>query len=420
LSRRFARARSIALDISLLRDSTAFRALWIGQIIALAGTQMRIVAVPWQVFQITRSTVAVGLIGLVEVVPLILFSIWAGAIADRMDRRKMLWRTQAGLLVTSLALAAVSLQESPSLAAIYSLTALSSALSALERPAFTSMIPSLVGEDRLTQAMALRQVVFQTTQIVGPMLGGLMIAAFDISWVYVIDAATFAAANVALRWAPPSLPEHAGDASQLELIREGLGFAFRTPIILSIFLIDLVAMVFGMPRAVFPALAERVFEIGAGGVGLLYSAPSIGALVAALTGGWVNRVRRQGRYVIVAVAVWGAAITLAGVCLFSLPLTLFFLAVAGGADVISAILRGAMLQAATPDSLRGRVSAANLMVVTGGPRLGDLEAGLVAGVVGAPASVVIGGAACLVGTAVVARAIPALDRYETSRSFRER
>ncbi|HZA19948.1 MAG TPA: MFS transporter [Actinomycetota bacterium] len=411
MSRRFSRARSIALDMSLLKDSVPFRALWIGQVIALTGTQMRIVAVPWQVFQITHSTVAVGLIGLVEVIPLILFSIWAGAIADRMDRRKMLWRTQSGLLVVSLALAAVSLQESPSLLAIYSLTAVSSALSALERPAFTSMIPGIVGEDRLTQATALRQVVFQTTQIVGPMLGGLMIAAFDIAWVYVIDAATFIGANVALRWVPPAVPEGRSDATQPELIREGLAFAFRTPLILSIFLIDLVAMVFGMPRAVFPALAERVFEIGPGGVGLLYSAPSLGALLAALTAGWVNRVRKQGRGVIVAVAVWGGAITLAGLCLFSLPLTLLFLALAGGADVVSAILRGAMLQAATPDHLLGRVSAANLMVVTGGPRLGDLEAGLVAGAVGAPASVVIGGVACLLGTAVVAKAIPALDRY---------
>jgi Transmembrane secretion effector len=404
--------------MSLLKDSVPFRALWIGQIVALTGTQMRIVAVPWQVFQLTDSTVAVGLIGLVEVVPLILFSIWAGAIADRMDRRKMLWRTQSGLIVTSLALAAVSVQESPSVTLIYVLTALSSALSALERPAFTSMIPAIAGEDRLTQATALRQVVFQTTQIVGPMLGGLMIAAFDISWVYVIDAATFIGANLALRWVPPAIPVNRSDASQLDLIKEGLGFAFRTPLILSIFLIDLVAMVFGMPRAVFPALAERVFEIGPGGVGLLYSAPSLGALLAALTAGWVNRVRRQGRAVIVAVAIWGGAITLAGLCLFSLPLTLIFLAVAGGADVISAIFRGAMLQAATPDPLLGRVSAANLMVVTGGPRLGDLEAGLVAGVAGAPASVVIGGIACLLGTAAVAKAIPALDRY-TSPSLRD-
>lgn len=418
MSRRFARARSVALDVSLLRESVPFRALWIGQLVALAGSQMRIVAVPWQVFQITKSTVSVGLIGLVEVLPLILFSIWAGAIADRMDRRKMLWRTQTGLIVTSLALALVAMQDSPSLIAIYSLTGISSALSALERPAFTSMIPAIVGEGRLTQAMALRQVVFQMTMIVGPMLGGVMIAAFDISWVYIIDAATFAVANVALRWVPPALPQRSGEASQLELIKEGLGFAFRTPLILSIFLIDLVAMVFGMPRAVFPALAERVFEIGPGGVGLLYSAPSIGALIAALTGGWVNRVVRQGRGVIIAVSLWGASITLAGLCLFSLPLTLFFLAVAGGADVVSAILRGAMLQAATPDALRGRVSAANLMVVTGGPRLGDLEAGLVAGAVGAPASIVVGGVACLLGTAAVAKAIPALARYAPTRSLR--
>jgi MFS family permease len=198
----------------------------------------------------------------------------------------------------------------------------------------------------------------------------------------------------------------------LQSVREGLAFAIRRPVILSIFLVDLVAMIFGMPRAVFPALAERTFHGGAGILGLLYAAPAAGALISALTTGWVTRIRRQGLAVILSVAAWGAAITLAGLTLFSLILTLVFLAVAGGADVVSAVFRGTMLQDATPDALRGRLNALNIMVVTGGPRLGDFEAGLVAGAFGAPASIVIGGLACLLGTGVLSGMVPAFRRYK--------
>jgi predicted MFS family arabinose efflux permease len=183
--------------------------------------------------------------------------------------------------------------------------------------------------------------------------------------------------------------------------------------LLSIFLTDLVAMIFGMPRAVFPALAENVFHVGAKGVGLLYAAPSVGALTAAMLGGWVTRIVRQGRAVIVSVFAWGGAIALAGLSLWSLPLTLVFLAVAGAADVYSAIFRGTMLLQSTPDELRGRVSAVNIMVVTGGPRVGDLEAGLLASAVGVGPSVALGGIACLVGTAAIAWFIPALRNYRT-------
>ncbi len=261
--------------------------------------------------------------------------------------------------------------------------------------------------------MALRQVVFQTTLIVGPAIGGFVIHAFGVEWVYVLDAVSFLASLAALRWVPPRPPGEMGQATRLESIREGLRFSFKTPLLLSIFSIDLVAMIFGMPRAVFPALAEHRFGMGARGLGLLYAAPSVGALVGALTTGWVAGVQRRGRAVIVAVAAWGAAITFAGLSVFSLPLTLLFLALAGAADVVSAVFRGTMLFEQTPDHLRGRVSAVNIMVVTGGPRLGDIEAGLVAAIpaVGAAGSVVIGGVACLLGTAAVAALSPSLRSY---------
>lgn len=414
MARRFANARSLALDISPLRDSPAYRALWLGQIVSLMGTNMRYVAVPWQIFGLTGSTVAVGLIGLAEVIPLIIVSIFSGALADAVDRRRLLVWTQIGLMATAGALAAISLWDRPSIGWIYALTAMASTLNAIDRPARSAMVPNLVAPGKISAAMALRQVVFQVTQIVGPLVAGVMIAALHISWVYAIDAVTFLAALAALRWVPPDRPVRA-TSTPLEAVREGLRFSVRTPLILSIFLIDLVAMVFGMPRAVFPELASDVFDLGAGGVGLLYASLSVGALAGALTSGWVERVSRQGLAVLVAVATWGAAITLAGLSLWSLPLTLALFAIAGAADVVSAVFRGTMLIESTPEVLRGRVLAVQIMVVTGGPRLGDVEAGLAAGVVGAPGSIVLGGAACILGMIAVAGAFPSLRSYRAQR-----
>ncbi len=411
MARRFPTPRSLALDVSPLRDSPAYRALWLGQIISLIGTNMRYVAVPWQVFRITGSTVAVGLIGLAEVVPLILVSLVAGAVADRREKRRLIGQTQLGLMGASFALAAVSLMDSPPLAAIYGLTALSSALNAIDRPARTAMVPDLVAPGKIPAAMALRQVVLTVTQVVGPLIAGLAIATLPLSTVYLVDGMTFVAALVSLRWIPRSIPIDPAAQPTMAAVREGLRFSLKTPLVLSIFVIDLVAMIFGMPRAVFPALAENTFHMGAGGLGLLYASVSVGALFSAVTTGWVTRVKHQGRAVLIAVTVWGAAVTLAGLSLHSLPLTLFFLAVAGAADVISAVFRGTMLLEATPKELLGRVSAVQIMVVTGGPRLGDVEAGLVAGAVGAPASVVIGGVACLVGTGLVAGAFRSMRDY---------
>lgn len=412
-ARRFPLPRELALDVSPVRESVPYRALWLGQIVSLIGTQMRIVAVSFQIFELTGSTFAVGLLGLVEVVPLIVFSIIGGALADRTDRRGLMIKMQVGLMLTAVGLTIASLQPEPSVAAIYALSGVASVFQAIDRPARSAIIPGLVTLEKLPAALALRQVVFQTTQIVGPFVGGVLIAAFggDVAPVYGIDAVSFTAALVALRWVPRSKPRGTAEQTPFESVREGLHFALRTPLIFSILAIDLIAMIFGMPRAAFPELAETTFSMGAAGLGLLYAAPATGALLAALSSGWVKRVNRHGRAVIVAVAVWGVAIALAGLTVFWLPLTLFFLAAGGAADAISAIFRGTILNQNTPDLLRGRVNSVNLMVVTGGPRLGDLEAGLAAGVLGAPGSIVFGGVACLVGTGVLVWRIPQLERY---------
>ena len=424
MSRRLlAWARALAVDISPLRDSVAFRALWGGQIISRIGTQMRIVAVPFQVFQITESPAAVGLIGLAEVVPLIVFSIIGGALVDTMDRRKLMFFCELALLLNSAALAVVSLSESPSLVWIYALVAIGGAVTAVDQPARNAMSPTLVRPDQVPAAMALRQVVQQVTHVVGPAVGGLLIAALDsVAALYVIDALTFLASLVTLRWLPVGRPLPSEETSEgrvtLGAIREGLSYAFRTPVLLGIFCVDFVAMVFGMPRAVFPALAETTFDAGAAAVGFLYAAPSAGALVAALTTGWVGRLRRPGRAILISATGWGAAITLAGLSLHSFPLTLFWLAVAGAADVISAVFRATVLVEATPDSLLGRVSALNLMVVSSGPRLGDVEAGLAAELVGVGPSIVLGGAVCFAGTSIVAAGFPSLRSYRARSGAR--
>ena len=407
MNRRFSAA---LVDISPLRESPAYRALWLGQMVSLLGSNMRLVAVAWQVFELTGSTVAVGLVGLVEVVPLIAVSIVGGAYVDTTDRKKLITYAQIGLMLCSGTLGLLSLLSTPELWVIYLLTGIASAFNAIDRPARSSLLPHVVPEGKLTAAMALRQVLFQTTTIIGPALGGILVASVSVGWVYLLDALSFTAALVALRWVPRiPVPEEVTD--RLQAIRDGLSFAVKTPVLLSIFVVDLVAMVFGMPRAVFPALAKETFDAGATALGLLYAAPAAGALLGALTTGWVSNVRRQGMAVLLAVTAWGAAIALAGLSLFSLTLTIVFLAIAGAADVVSAVFRGTILLERTPDALRGRLNALNIMVVTGGPRLGDVEAGLAAGLMGAPASVVLGGVACLAGTGVVAYAFPSLRNY---------
>ena len=375
---------------------------------------MRFVAVPWHVYELTGSVAAVGLLGLAEVIPLILFSLVGGAAADRRERRGLIAQMQTASLVSAALLAFLSLADRPNVLWIYALVALSSSFEAVERPARTAMLPNILPEGKMPAALAVRQVAFHLTLIIGPSLGGILIAAIGVTWVYAIDTVTYLAALIALKWIPEVMPDVNEGQSPADAVREGLRYAVRTPLILSIFVIDLIAMIFGMPRAVFPELAQRTFDGGARIVGFLYAAPSVGALAGALLSGWVKRIRRQGLAVILAVLAWGTAIALAGLSTFSLALTLLFLAIAGASDVISAVFRGSMLLEATPDRLRGRVSSLNLMVVIGGPRFGDVEAGLVAAWVGAPASILVGGVACLLGTGALAAAAPVLRRYSVS------
>jgi MFS family permease len=406
--------RGLAVDITPLRRSRDFRLLWLGQLVSNTGRQITVVALPYQVFVQTHSPFAVGLIGLVEVVPLVVSTIAGGAVADRVDRRKLLLVTEIGLAATSALFVAGAVAGHPPLWYLYTVTGVQAGIYGINTPTRSAAIPNLVPRDQLPAAIALGQVLFNTTMIVGPAVAGLILARFGLTWAYGADVVSFAASFatvLAIRPRPPQRDDVSAGTSPWQEIKEGFAYLRGKRVLISTFLIDLDAMVFGMPRALFPVLALTVFRVGPRGLGFLYAAPAAGALVGALTAGWVGRVRHQGRAVIWAVALWGAAISGFGLSGRMFELALFFLFFAGAADVVSAVFRGAILQLNVPDALRGRLSAVHIMVVTGGPRLGDFEAGGVATLVSPWFSVVSGGVACVLGVLALARVFPELGRY---------
>jgi MFS family permease len=405
-------ARRMALDLTPLRTSRQFRLLWLGEMVSHTGRHITVVALPFQVYELTRSPLAVGIIGLVQIVPLIGFSLVGGAIADAMDRRKLLILAQVGLTATSLLLVGGAIAGNPPLWFVYVAAGLIAGLSAIDAPARSAAIPNLVARKDLSSAIALNQVLFQFSDIVGPAVGGLILAGPGLAWAYGIDAASFLAAIVAmLAMRPMPQKREEGASRGFAAIREGFAYLKGRRVLKATFVIDLNAMVFGMPRAVFPPLALDVFRVDPQGLGLLYAAPAAGALLGALLTGWVRHVRHQGRAVMWSVIVWGAAIAAFGLSYRAFWLGLVFLAIAGAADVISAIFRSTILQGTVPDSLRGRLSAIHIMVVTGGPRLGDLEAGVVAQLVTPVVSVVSGGAATVLGVLLLGWAVPEFWRY---------
>jgi MFS family permease len=403
--------RRLLVDVTPLRLDRDYRYLWTGQVVSGVGTQMTRIALPFQVYVLTQSTLAVALLTAVQLVPILAFSMGGGAIADAVDRRRLLLVTGVGLAGCSALLVFLALIPAPSLAAILAVAFLAASLSAVEQPARSSAIPRLVPAERLPAAIALNQLNLQTASIVGPAIGGLVIATAGLPAAYGIDVLSFGGAIVSLVRIAPLPPLGNALRPGLAAVREGLLYARRRPLILSTFAIDLEAMIFGMPTSLFPALGLTVFKAGPVGVGLLAAAPAAGAFVGAFLSGWVTTVRRRGRAVILAVAGWGAAIVGFGLATFSLPLALVLLALAGAADVVSAVFRSTIVQLETPDELRGRITALHILVVTSGPRLGDIEAAGAAALIGVQASVVSGGLLCLLGVLVVHRLFPELDAH---------
>jgi predicted MFS family arabinose efflux permease len=320
--------------------------------------------------------------------------------------------------VLSIGLALNATRSHVSLWPLFALTAAAAALSGVDRPARSAVIPSLVRSEQLPPAYALWQIQMQLGLAVGPAIAGLLLSRVGFAAVFWIDAATFGIAYFMTARLRPLPPAGGGTRAGLGSIVEGLRFLKGKRVLQGGFLIDLDAMVFGLPRALFPALAIGLYGGGAATVGLLYAAPGVGALVGALTTGWVAHVRRQGLAVLVSVAVWGAAITAFGLARW-LPAGLLFLGIAGAADVVSAVFRNTILQVSVPDELRGRLSSVHIAVVTGGPRLGDTEAGAVAALTSPQISVVSGGVACMLGVIAVAWALPQFRRYTVSGTSHE-
>lgn len=402
------------LDLTPLRASPAFRTLWLSQVATTAGRQFVVVAVPFQVYVLTHSSLAVGLLGIFQAVPIVIAGLYGGALADRLDRRRLQLTNKTIVAGGSVALALTAISSRTPVALVFALVVVTSAASTVDQAARTATVPRLVPRHLLPSAMSLSQVLFQAASIVGPALAGVLIGSRGVSWAYAIDAAMFAPSAL-LVWLLPAQPPLEPDAVARgwRAPAQAIGYVRSNRLVASLFAADLVAMIFGMPTALFPALALSVLGIGAGGLGLLYAAPAIGALAGSLVSGWIRTVKRQGMAIIVAIVVWGAAIAGFGLAGRALWLGLPLLALAGAGDLVSAIFRGTILQLSVPDGMRGRMSAFHMMVVTTGPRLGDLEAGSVAALVNPLFSVVSGGIACIVGIIVLAALLPELRGYRS-------
>jgi MFS family permease len=400
----------IAVDIRPLRESRDFRRLWFGVGISAIGSQVTTVAIPFQLYDETRSTLLVGLLGLAALVPLLIVPIYGGAVADAVDRRRLLLLSDVAQLLVTGGLLVNALLPNPSVWFLFVAEALGTAAYGFQRPARNALTPRLVRDDQLLAAIAVEDVVFTLARVAGPVMAGVLIAVVGLAGAYAIDMATFAASLGAIWLLPrmPSAPD--ADRPSLQSILDGFRYVGRRKVLLGIFVVDTNAMVFGMPRALFPAFAEKLGG-GPGVLGLLYAAPFAGALVASLTSGWMMRVRRQGLGVCVAAAAWGAAIALVGFA-EATWFALLFLAAAGAADFISAVLRSNILLTVTPDAMRGRLSGIELAQVAGAPEIGNVEAGIVASLTSVRASIISGGLLTVAGTVAVAAAIPALVRYD--------
>jgi MFS family permease len=389
-----------------------FRNMWFGQAVSTIGGEIGAVAVPYQVYTLTHSTALVGLLGLASLIPLLFVPLIGGAIADANDRRSVLLRTETGMAVVAGAFVLNSQLAHPRVWALFVLQSVAVAIFSLGRPAMSSLTPRLVPDEEIPAAVALSSVYNSLAGVGGPAVGGILIKLVGFSWTYGIDLVTYAASFFVI-WLLPRLPPIEDvDRPSLKSIVDGFRFLKGRQPILGIFAVDTSAMVFGMPTALFPALALHRLGGDASTVGYLYAAPYAGALVCSLASGWTSHVRRQGVAVTIAACVWGLAIAGFGFMTTLWP-ALLLLAVAGGADFFSAVLRSTMLLRVTPDHLRGRLSGIEFTQVASAPNLGDLEAGVLASLTSLRFSIVSGGILCVVGCIATALALPGFLRYDS-------
>jgi MFS family permease len=408
------RAGRLALDITPLRRTPAFRRLWFGQGVSFIGTEIAEVALAYQVYKLTGSTLAVGLISLIHLVPLLTLTVIGGAIADAFDRRGVMLVQQSGMITGSLGLAANAALAHPRVWPLYAFQFVISASFSLGVGAQRSMTPQLVEEEHFMAASALNSVTSQFGAVGGPAVAGLLIKYVDLKWVYLGDSVTYLGSIAAVALLPRLAAAHDADRPSWSSIVAGFRYVRGRPVILGFFLVDTNAMIFGMPSALFPALAAHRFG-DPSLVGYLYMAPSVGALLVSLLSGPLRHVRRQGLGVVLTASLWGVAIAVFGFA-HQFWLALLLLGLAGLGDQMSAILRSVMLYRITPNPLLGRVSGIEFMQVAAAPSLGNLEAGALASATSVRFSIVSGGVACVAGCLLLALAFPALIRYDSKAS----
>ena len=400
--------RGLLLDLTPLRGRE-FRLLFIGQLVSFFGSMITFVALPFQLYELTESTLAVGALGVCEFVPIVTVALVSGALADAVDRRTLVRVSELGSAVVVAALLANSLLGDPQVWVLFVCAALLAGFYALLRPPLDALVPRIVPREQLKAAMALEWLRSDVGMIAGPAIGGVLIAAFDVPVTYGIDVATFLVSLGFLSLMRASPPPPDADAPSLRSIAEGLRFARSRPELMGTYLVDINAMFFGMPQALFPAIAAGYG--GAEVLGLMLAAPAVGSLLVALFSGWTKRVHRHGRAVALAACGWGFAIIAFGFA-DVLWLALACLAVAGGMDAVSGLFRSVIWNETIPDRLRGRLAGVEMISYTAGPTLGNFEAGALASVVGVRASVVSGGVMCVVGTGVILAFLPAFWRYD--------
>ncbi|MEX0991699.1 MAG: MFS transporter [Actinomycetota bacterium] len=406
-------ARHLTIDLTPLRGSKDFRRLWIAEVVTITGSEATALALLIYVTLLTGSAAAVGLMGLVEFLCLVAGTIVGGPLIDRYDRRSILLTTQLAMSLSAAVLLATALMGEPPLPLIYLAAGFVSFFGGIDAPTRSAVMPNLVRPDQIPAATALTTAMYSIAWIVGPLIAGLLVAIAGVGAVFAFDLASFILSLILLlrlRRLPPQHTPGEGIRNIWAELRQGLAYLRGRKVLQSTFSIDLIAMIFGLPEAVLTFLAIERFGSEAI-AGVMLTAMAGGALIASLTSGWVSRVRHQGRAVIWAVVVWGAGITAFGFVERHLWLALVFLAIAGAADTISAVFRGTILQATVPDALRGRLSSVHFLVVAGGPRLGNLEAGLVAAVTSPAIAVISGGVITIAGALLNGLLVPEFRRY---------
>ncbi len=399
----------LGIDLTPLRTSRDFALVFTSAGVSMLGSFITYVSIPYQVYILTDDPLLVGLLGVCELVPLLFMAFVGGALADYVDRRKLVVFTEIAFTLLTAALLVNALLGSPQLWILFVIAALSTTVDGLQRPALDAMVPRLVPPQQIPAATVLNSFRGNVASLAGPAIAGVLLATVDIAWVFAIDLATFAVSLICLAFVRAVPPPPAPERPSLKSVAVGLRYARGRPELMGTYLIDINAMFFGMAQSLYPFVAERLG--GPAVLGLLYAAPSAGSLLATVTSRWSARIHRHGLAVTLAAAAWGVAIIGFGLS-GTLWLALVCLVIAGGSDMISGIFRSIIWNQTIPDHVRGRLAGIEMLSYTIGPTLGNARSGVAARVVGVGGSIVWGGALCVVGTAALAAAMPAFLRYD--------